>query len=77
MYIKQFLNEQDIRIFKRIRKLKNHPLHNLFPKTRNTRHNNLGTKPIPKINTSRYKNCFKNQLVFRYELVLKVFICEL
>jgi hypothetical protein len=67
--IKLLLNEQDKRIFDKVRNLENHPLYEFLPKIRSTGHN-LRTEhiPKPKINTTRYKNCFKNWLIFEHEL---------
>ena len=68
--IKLLLNEQDKRIFNKVRKLENHPLYEFL---RNTGYN-LRTEHIPKprINTTRYKNCFKNRLIFKHELAIYV-----
>ena len=69
--VKLLLNEQDKRIFNKVRKLENHPLYEFLPNMRNTGYN-LRTEHIskPKINTTRYKNCLKNRLTFKHDLAI-------
>ena len=69
--VKLLLNEQDKRIFNKVKKLENHPLYEFLPKIRNTGYN-LRTEHTskPKINTTRYKNCFKNRLTFKHNLAI-------
>ena len=69
--VKLLLNEQDKRIFNKVRKLENHPLYEFLPKIRNTGYN-LRTEHTskPKINTTRYKNCFKKRLTFKHDLAI-------
>ena len=69
--VKLLLNEQDKRIFNKVRKLENHPLYEFLPKISNTGYN-LRTEHTskPKINTTRYKNCFKNRLTFKHDLAI-------
>ena len=69
--IKQLLNDQDRRIFTKVRKLENHSLHNILPKVTNTTYNLRGKHiPKPKVNTIRYKNFFKNCLIFKHGLAI-------
>ena len=71
--VKLLLNEQDERIFNKVRKLENHPLYEFLPKIRNAGYS-LRTEHIskPKINTTRCKNCFKNRLTFKHDLAIWV-----
>ena len=69
--IKQLLNDQDRRISTKVRKLGNHLLCNILPKVMNTTYKLRGKHiPKPKVNTVRYKNCFKNRLIFKHGLAI-------
>lgn len=65
------LENQDKQIFIKVKKLDLHPMHCYLPKSQPTKYN-LRSKHIskPKINTERFKDCYINRLIFRYNLAL-------
>ena len=66
----ELLQKQDLRIFKRVTSLENHPLNHIIPKKKETSYN-LRKKAClyPRVNTERFKATFINRLIFKYNVL--------
>ena len=67
--IVKILEETDVRLFKKIENSQEHPLFNILPSKIRTKYNlrNCNVRR-PMVKTERYKNAFRNRLIFLYNL---------
>ena len=69
--VRDLMERQDKKIFKKVSNLHNHPLRSLVPHAKTTKYNlRKKSSLFPNINTNRFKNSFINRLIFKYDLAI-------
>ena len=68
--MKDLLNKQDCKIFKKEISVDNHPLGPYIPSKKNCLYNFHKRQCTPYVNTEHFMSTFVNRLIFKYNLVL-------
>ena len=69
MSVHELVEMSDKQIYQKLNSQLSHPMRSLLPKRKETYYNlRRPHSERPVVNTERYKNCFSNRLVYKYDL---------